>query len=142
MKETVDPPTSPERSALMSKIRGKNTGPELYVRRLLHHHGYRFRLYAQDLPGRPDIVFRRHRKVIFIHGCFWHCHEGCNQASIPKVRREFWKKKFEANRRRDVASLSALAEQGWKTLVVWECETAKKEELLKRLVRFLDDSSP
>ena len=136
----LDPPPTPKRSALMARIRARDTEPEMYVRRLLHRQGYRFRLYARDLPGRPDIVFRSRRKAIFIHGCFWHHHEGCKQATVPKTRTAFWTKKFEANRKRDAASVSALEEMGWKAIVVWECETtaSASDDLLHRLVDFLD----
>ena len=137
----VDPPPSPERSALMAKIRACDTQPELYVRRFLHGQGYRFRLHARDLPGRPDIVFRSRRKAIFVHGCFWHRHEGCKRASMPKTRVAYWQQKFEANKNRDAVSVSALEEMGWKVMVIWECEIPTKDsgDLRKRLMNFLDE---
>lgn len=136
-----DPPPSPERSALMARIRARDTRPEMFVRRLLHGHGYRFRLHAKDLPGQPDIVFRGRKKTIFVHGCFWHHHEGCKKAFMPKTRVDYWKPKLEMNRKRDVASASALEEMGWKVMVVWECEISTEDpsELLERLVSFLDE---
>ena len=125
----------------MARIHGRDTQPEMFVRRLLHQQGYRFRLHAKDLPGCPDIVFRSRQKVIFIHGCFWHRHEGCRKASMPKTRAVFWKQKFDANQKRDVATASALEEMGWKFLVVWECEVLAKDpsELLMKLADFLDE---
>lgn len=121
----------------MARIRGKDTRPELRVRCLLHRHGYRFRLHASDLPGRPDIVFRRRRKVVFVHGCFWHRHEGCCRAATPSTRVEYWNRKFDATRARDAATLNALETMGWASLIVWECETTDEFSLLKRLQRFL-----
>lgn len=137
----LDPPPSSERSALMAKIRAQDTQPEMFVRRLLHGQGYRFRLHARDLPGRPDIVFRSRKKVIFIHGCFWHRHEGCKKASMPKTRRTYWERKLKANQERDIASVSALEGMGWKVMVIWECEARNKSSnnLLKQLTDFLDE---
>ena len=135
-----DSPPSPERSALMAKIRGRDTQPEMFVRQLLHRQGYRFRLHAGDLPGRPDIVFRSRRKAIFVHGCFWHHHEGCKRATVPKTRATYWKRKFESNQKRDIASISALEGMGWKVMVIWECEVVAKDakNLFERLTNFLD----
>ena len=134
---SADRLSPPHRSALMAKIRGKNTRPELQVRRLLHRHGYRFRLHARDLPGRPDIVFRPRRKVVFVHGCFWHRHEGCSRATTPHTRVDYWTRKFEATRTRDAAALSALGALGWRSLVVWECQLNDENRLLAHLQRFL-----
>ena len=136
----LDPPPSPERRALMARIRAQDTQPEMYVRRLLHGQGYRFRLHSKDLPGRPDIVFRSRKKVIFVHGCFWHSHEGCKKASVPKTRTTYWKPKLEANRKRDARSVSKLKEMGWKVLIVWECEISARNlnNLLARLADFLN----
>ena len=127
----------PARSALMAKVRGRNTGPEMTVRRLLFANGYRYRLHAGDLPGRPDIVFRRRRKAIFVHGCFWHRHAGCARATTPKVRRAFWLEKFDRNRERDARNESALRAEGWSVLTVWECETADRDALAARLIEFI-----
>lgn len=127
---------SPERrSALMGRIKGTNTGPELIVRRLLHGLGYRYALHARNLPGRPDIVFPARRSAIFVHGCFWHRHD-CGQAYLPKSRRDFWEKKFAGNVERDQATLRKLAAAGWNVLVVWECQVGNPG-LAKRLMRFL-----
>ena len=130
--------TDPARSALMRKVRRRDTGPEVIVRRLLHREGYRFRLHASDLPGRPDIVFRGRRKVIFVHGCFWHRHEGCRRTTTPKTRRKFWEDKFATNRKRDAVAVSSLKQAGWEVAIVWECETEDGGELKERLVAFLE----
>lgn len=114
---------SPEkRSWNMSRIRGKNTKPELAVRSMLHRLGYRFRIADKTLPGKPDIVLPRYRAVVFVHGCFWHRHPGCKYAYTPKSRCEFWSQKFEANILRDETNLSLLKKAGWLPIVVWECE--------------------
>ncbi len=136
---SIDPPDS-ARSALMRKVRGRDTRPEMIVRRILHQEGYRYRLHAGDLPGRPDIVFRRLRKALFVHGCFWHRHEGCKRTTTPKTRREFWEDKFATNRKRDTAAVAALERLGWEVAIVWECETEDAEGLLDRLVSFLEGS--
>jgi DNA mismatch endonuclease, patch repair protein len=110
-----------KRSEVMSRIRGADTRPEKAVRSWLHHHWLRFRLHRPDLPGRPDIVLPRHRTVIFVHGCFWHRHEGCRLAYLPKSNVETWQRKFSSNRARDVGIASECARLGWRVLVVWEC---------------------
>ena len=138
---SADPLSPARRSALMGRIRGRDTRPEMRVRRLLHRDGYRFRLHARDLPGRPDIVFRPSRKIVFVHGCFWHRHEGCPRAATPRTRVDYWTRKFEATRARDAAALSALEAMGWTTLVVWECELNDENRLLMRLRRFLDSNA-
>ncbi len=125
----------------MARIGAKDTRPELAVRQLLHRLGYRYRLHRQDLPGRPDICFVGRRKVIFVHGCFWHRHEGCRRTTTPKTRTSFWNDKFERNIARDRVNLSDLGRLGWEALVVWECETIDLEALAPRLVRFLDGES-
>src|SRR6185295_8830763 len=121
----------------MSKIRGKNTSPELAVRSLVHRLGFRFRLHRKDLPGTPDIVLPRHRTVIFVHGCFWHSHAGCRLAYMPKSRTKFWQEKFTANRRRDRRDRAALTTLGWRVVVIWECETTNPRTLTARLCRSL-----
>jgi DNA mismatch endonuclease (patch repair protein) len=113
--------SSEKRSEMMACIRGKNTSPEIRVRRLLHWYGYRYRLHRKDLPGAPDIVLPRWRAVIFIHGCFWHQHDGCKFAKMPATRRDFWEAKLSKNRKRDQAAVSSLRASGWRVLVVWEC---------------------
>lgn len=128
-----------ERSERMSRIRGKNTKPELAVRRLVHGMGYRYRLHRRDLPGIPDLVFPRFKKVIFIHGCFWHRHPDphCKLARMPKSRIDFWEPKLEANRQRDEVNVQKLFRLGWKVLVVWECEIGNKEQLENKIRSFL-----
>lgn len=125
------------RSWNMSRIRGKNTKPEMKVRSLLHRIGYRFRLHGRDLPGRPDIVLPKYGSVIFVHGCFWHRHSGCRYAYTPKSRVGFWQEKFDSNVERDRRAQRELKKLGWKTLTVWECEVADEEQLAKRLKKFL-----
>lgn len=128
----------------MARVGPKDTKPELVVRRLLHGLGYRFRLHRSDLPGTPDVCFPGRKKVIFVHGCFWHRHDGCRRATTPKTRTSFWKEKFVQNVARDHRKLTDLMQLGWHTLVVWECETENESELSDRLVHFLSacDSSP
>jgi DNA mismatch endonuclease (patch repair protein) len=130
---------SPEsRSALMSRVKGKDTLPELVVRRLLHRLGYRFRLHRKALPGTPDIVFPSRKKVIFVHGCFWHAH-GCPKGRPPKSRSEFWAAKFDRNRKRDQENQAALSNEGWVSETIWQCEIADLPGLERRLVAFLSD---
>ena len=117
----------------MSRIRGKNTRPERAVRRLAHSLGYRFRLHRRDLPGVPDLTFPSRRKVVFVHGCFWHQHRGCRFAYRPKSNVAFWSQKFEANRKRDHRALRELRGTGWDPLVVWECQVADLSVLSKTL---------
>lgn len=121
----------------MRAIKGRDTGPELIVRRLLHAMGYRFRLHRRDLPGRPDVVLPRHRVVVLIHGCFWHRHSCARGRSEPSTRRAFWRAKFAGNMERDRRALRALRRDGWRVLVVWECQTRDVERLRARLARFL-----
>jgi len=118
----MDSLTRSHRSWNMSRIRGKDTTPELLVRSALHRMGYRFRLHKKDLPGRPDIVLSRYKTVVFVHGCFWHRHPGCAQAYTPKSRVSFWQSKFRQNVKRDVAVKAELHRQGWNVVVIWECE--------------------
>ena len=126
----------------MARVRGKDTGPELAVRRLLHAMGYRFRLHRRDLPGTPDIVLVARRKVVFVHGCFWHRHAGCKAASTPHARRAFWEAKFARNIARDAAKAEALTAQGWDLLVLWECELKDREALTARLREYLGPPGP
>ena len=129
--------TTAERSRNMARIKGKNTAPERRVRSLLHGMGYRFRLHRRDLPGTPDIVLPKHRAVIFVHGCFWHRHEGCKRATMPADHREFWEKKLTLNKERDRRHLAALEGMGYRCLVVWQCELKDMETLRRRLASFL-----
>ncbi len=122
------------RSWNMSRIRGKNTKPELIVRSMLHRMGYRFRLHRKNLPGCPDIVLPKHRTVIFVHGCYWHRHPRCRYAYEPKSRTEFWNRKFQENVKRDKKNQAQLEELGWRVRVVWECEV-KDPEACARLLR-------
>lgn len=110
------------RSANMAKVKGKDTGPELRVRRLAHRLGLRFRLHRKDLPGRPDLVFPRHGLAVFVHGCFWHRHDGCRRSTVPATRTGFWEAKFAATIDRDARQIRALHDLGWRVLVIWECE--------------------
>jgi len=123
------------RSRMMSGIRGKNTRPELALRRALHARGYRFRLHSKKLFGRPDLVLPKHHAVIFVHGCFWHRHEGCRYAASPSTRREFWRAKFEANVSRDSLVNKKLLESGWRVATVWECALRKPEEVAASIDR-------
>jgi len=117
----VDVMSADKRSALMSRIRGKNTLPELHVRKCLWHAGLRYRLHVRGLPGRPDLVLPRWKVAVFVHGCFWHHHTGCVFFRLPKTRPGFWKKKLRGNRSRDMESVAALNAAGWRVAVVWEC---------------------
>lgn len=131
--DTVSPA---QRSALMARIRSKNTRPELTVRSLLHRIGYRFRLHDAKLPGRPDIVLPRHRKIILVHGCFWHGHD-CQLASKPKSNTSYWSEKFASNRARDAKHKEALMASGWSVLELWECEIRQLEGLEETLRTFM-----
>lgn len=135
MVDTVDKET---RSRIMSRVRGKDTAPEMIVRRLVFSLGYRYRLHDARLPGKPDLVFAGRKKVIFVHGCFWHRHEGCALARIPKSRTDFWVEKLSANRARDLRNQAALKALGWRSIVLWECTLAHKAALKRRIIRFLD----
>lgn len=118
--------TPEERSKRMSRIRSSDTSPELALRRALHALGLRYRLHSKELPGRPDIVLRRHKAVVFVHGCFWHRHEGCKVATTPKSNTAFWRDKFDRNVARDKNVQSLLREKGWKVIVAWECEVGSQ----------------
>lgn len=128
MSDVVDSVT---RSRMMSGIRGKNTKPELIVRRYLHRLGFRFRLHDKRLPGRPDIVLAQYRTVIDIRGCFWHCHEGCRYAATPKNNADFWATKLRGNVERDKRNTAALEAMGWRVLLIWECEVSDDDALVK-----------
>ncbi len=129
---------SPEkRSALMAKIGGKNTKPELIVRRTAHAMGYRFRLHRKDLPGRPDLIFPKYHLALFVHGCFWHRHHGCKKCTTPATRTDFWKAKFKANVERDERVRRELEALGWRVEVIWECETKNPSQIEMRLKQVL-----
>lgn len=126
-------PVTPARSANMAKVRGKNTRPEMAVRRAAHALGLRFRLHRRDLPGTPDLVFPKWKTALFVHGCFWHRHDRCAKASSPKTRAAFWQAKFDRNVARDGRSAEALQAAGWTVATVWECETRDTEKLVRQL---------
>lgn len=139
----VDVFSAAKRSEVMSRIRGKNTKPELLVRSMLHRLGYRFTVNGplnRTLPGRPDIVLPKYETVIFVHGCFWHAHEQCEHYRLPKTCRAWWRKKLEGNRARDIRNEAALLELGWNVVTVWECSLRKgpdRDWLMERFSRWL-----
>jgi DNA mismatch endonuclease, patch repair protein len=119
----------------MARIRGRDTKPELLLRKSLHALGLRYRLHVKDLPGTPDVVFPRYRTALFVHGCFWHRHSGCKVANTPKSNQAFWLAKFNSNVDRDARNLKALREQNWKAVVVWECEANTPEKAEKAALK-------
>lgn len=135
--DTVDPT---RRSANMSKVRSKDTGPELLVRSIAHRMGLRFRLYRRDMPGTPDLVFPRYKLAVFVHGCFWHRHPCCIRATTPSTRRVFWEKKFAATVERDARQTRALEDLGWRVLVLWECGLKDHAALRATLARAVQDA--
>lgn len=134
--------TSAERSERMRLVHSKDTKLEMAVRSLVHAKGYRFRLHRKDLPGKPDLVFPSRRKVIFIHGCFWHMHPdpNCKLARMPKSRLEYWQPKLDGNRQRDEANQASLRELGWAVMVIWECEIADRDRLACKIISFLEST--
>ena len=124
----------------MSRIQSENTKPEKIVRSILHRLGFRFRIHRKDLAGKPDIVLARYNSVIFVHGCFWHRHKDCKNASIPKTKKKFWGKKFKANIEPDIKVKNELKSNGWRVLVVWECELTDIESVGGELEKFLKNS--
>jgi DNA mismatch endonuclease (patch repair protein) len=116
------------RSQIMSRVRGKNTQPEMAVRSILHAAGFRYRLHRRDLPGNPDIAILKHKIVIFVHGCFWHQHQNCKKQTIPKQNHAFWEKKLAQNVIRDAAAYRELEKLGWKAVIIWECEIKKRPD--------------
>jgi DNA mismatch endonuclease (patch repair protein) len=137
----VDTLTVEDRSERMRRVKNKDSKPEVALRRLVFGMGYRYRLHGSKMPGHPDLVFRGRKKVIFLHGCFWHRHENCRLATTPKTRVEFWTQKFKMTCRRDREALQKLGEDGWGTLVVWQCELRDLATVAERVRRFLDDRS-
>lgn len=129
-----------QRSAVMSRIRSENTGPEMRVRSELHRLGYRYRLYRRDLPGNPDLVFPSRKKIIFVHGCFWHRHTCYDGRKVPKSRKGYWIPKLQRNAQRDRVNKRRLRAKGWQAFVAWECQTrdAKLPRLMKRMIAFLE----
>lgn len=130
MSDTV---SSKQRSLNMSRIKSRDTIPELRVRSILHRLGFRFRLHQKRLPGKPDVVLKRHKIVVFVHGCFWHQHKGCKRCTRPRSNESYWQPKLEGNIRRDKDHLKQLRDLGWRVLVVWECETKDDTRLTKKL---------
>ena len=139
MADVHEPAT---RSYNMSQISGKDTKPEMIVRRFLHKNGFRYRLHVKDLPGKPDLVLPKYNTVIFVHGCFWHVHEGCDYFKLPQTNTEFWKEKLYGNKSRDHKHIQELEDLGWNVNVVWECELKpnKMNKTLIRLVEVLENS--
>jgi len=133
----ADTLTPNERSKRMSLIRGKDSSPEMKLRRLVHGMGFRYRLHVKDLPGKPDLVFPSRRAVIFMHGCFWHRHPGCKLARMPKTKLDFWGPKLEGNRERDLRNQEMLKKLGWHVLVVWECEMKNIDKVSNKVRGFL-----
>ena len=142
MADTLSPA---ERSERMSRIKSKDTAPEITLRKALHRMGLRFRLHGRSLPGKPDIVFPRYRAVVMVHGCFWHRHSGCKVASVPKSNTQFWLSKFERNVERDAANKLSLESTGWAVITVWECELssqAKRSETCIRVYKAITGVRP
>lgn len=137
LKSLMDTLTPSQRSERMSRIRSKDTKPELAVRSITHALGYRYRLHAAKLPGKPDLVFPSRKKVIFVHGCFWHAHDNCSVANQPKSRSLFWAQKFARNKERDGINNFQLNALGWKTMTIWECEVRDAQKLARRVAKFL-----
>jgi DNA mismatch endonuclease (patch repair protein) len=133
----MDSITPARRSANMSRIRSKDTKPEMLIRRLLHGLGYRYRLHRRDLPGAPDLVFSSRKKVILVHGCFWHQHKGCIDGRLPKSREDYWLPKLLRNVERDRLNITKLRRGGWHVLKLWECDILKDKSLQQRLTDFL-----
>lgn len=134
---TMDNRSKAKRSHTMRAVRSKDTAPEMVVRRALYRQGYRYRLHRKDLPGKPDLAFISRKKAIFVHGCFWHAH-GCRYGQPPKSNLEFWLPKLARNAERDQESYKALASMGWKTLVIWECQIKRGEDVGRIAVDFLE----
>jgi len=134
----MDRVSAETRSSIMRRVRSKNTGPELTVRRMLHRHGFRFRLHRSDLPGKPDIVLPKWKAVILVHGCFWHQHPGCPRATRPEANRTFWERKLNRNVERDRRNEALLFQRGWRVLKLWECEIQSRDGIEKKLLHFFE----
>lgn len=128
----------------MARIKGRDTRPEKQIRSLLHAMGYRFRLYRKDLPGTPDLVLPKYKTAVFVHGCFWHQHDGCRRAKLPTTNTDFWQKKLTANKKRDARITEELKKHGWKVLIIWECELKNRDALCEHIRQCLphDRTSP
>lgn len=131
-------PTDAVRSATMRAVKSKDTGPELLIRSIVHRLGYRFRLHRKDLPGKPDIVLGGHRKIIFVNGCFWHGHNCARGSRVPKSNHDYWVRKITRNRELDTMHSAVLSACGWHVLTIWECEAGVREQLLQKLIGFLE----
>ncbi len=131
--------TKQKRSLIMSKISGKNTKPEITIRKIAHSLGYRFRLHKKDLPGNPDMVFPKYKKIIFVNGCFWHGHKDCTRSKLPTTNKKFWKEKIELNKKRDGKNYNQLKKMDWKYLVIWQCQIRAKSlsKLENKIIKFL-----
>ncbi len=127
-----------ERSERMSRVRSRNTKPEMAVRRLVHGMGFRYRLHSRELPGIPDMIFQSKGKVVFIHGCFWHLHKNCGRYRLPKTNKNFWTPKLNENKKRDVRNQRKLRKSGWDYFIVWECELKDEKKLSNRLKNYLE----
>ena len=127
------------RSQIMAQVKSKGMKPEMRVRRLLHGLGYRYRLHRKDLPGKPDLVFPRRRKVVFVNGCFWHNHEGCSRVRIPSTNRDYWVSKLERNSNRDKLNICLLEGSGWNVMVIWECQLRDMAAASNLLTGFLEN---
>jgi DNA mismatch endonuclease (patch repair protein) len=123
----------------MRAVKSRDTGPELQLRRFLHRKGYRYNIHVSTLPGKPDLVFRSKRKVVFVNGCFWHGHKGCSRARIPKENSLFWTKKIDSNTKRDRENYATLRQLGWKTMIVWQCQLKDEYSNLTKVVEFLEE---
>jgi DNA mismatch endonuclease (patch repair protein) len=126
-----------KRSWNMSRIHSKDTGPEMVFRKLIHRAGFRYRLYVKELPGKPDLVLKKYKAVVFIHGCFWHKHENCRRGNKPKSNNEYWDAKLARNVERDTENVRLLEEAGWHVLVIWECELKDLDSVLKKFLVFI-----
>ena len=129
--------TQDKRSSIMANVKGRNTKPELVVRSIIHRMGFRYRLHVADLPGKPDIVLPRHKKVIFVNGCFWHGHKDCPRAKRPTTNTSSWDAKLDENILRDKRNVRKLKKDGWHTLTIWECEIKDRDKIYHKLSRFL-----
>lgn len=130
---------SPEqRSKNMSRILSKDTRPELIVRSIVYKLGFRYRLHVKEVPGKPDLVFKKRKKAIFVHGCFWHQHPGCREGRVPGSRTDYWQPKLRRNQERDIAAQTSLKCQGWQFLIIWECELKNLSTVVKRIKQFLE----
>ncbi|WP_307686436.1 very short patch repair endonuclease [Variovorax boronicumulans] len=136
-------PTTPQRSRMMASIRGKNTWPERALRSALFASGFRYRLHVRGLPGSPDLVFAKYKAALFVHGCFWHRHEGCRYTTVPKANGDFWMKKFADNVARDEKHVGLLRDRGWRVAIVWECALKRSvEDVTKSVGAWLQGSEP